>query len=72
MEAELSMIHSILNMVLQTMFRHRIRGAHRLYNRFMGSRRLAITTKHGLRMQLHPYEYIDSIIIRSGYYEEEV
>ncbi len=54
------------------LLRRDIRGAHKFHAKLCGGRRLEVESKHGLRLLLDPYEYVDSQILRFGYYEEEV
>jgi FkbM family methyltransferase len=54
------------------LFRHQWRGAMRFHRIFCQGRRLRARTKHGLALSLSPHEYIDGLILKYGYYEEEV
>ena len=62
----------MLNRMSAFLFRNGIRGATRFHALFCGGRRLPTRTKHGLRMRVAPHEYVDSFVLRCGYYEEEV
>ena len=42
---------------------------HRLLLR---GRRIAVRSKHGIVWRLDPFEYVDSFVLRHGFYEEEV
>jgi FkbM family methyltransferase len=54
------------------LFRHQIRGARHFHRTFYGGRRLAVRSTHGILLKLDPSEYVDSMVIRYGFYEEEV
>lgn len=54
------------------LFRHRVWGRIRLHRLLLQSRRLEVKTRHGLRLRLDPYQYVDDIVLRHGFYEEEV
>jgi FkbM family methyltransferase len=54
------------------LIRHDIRGATRFHATVRGGRRILTRTSHGLELALDPKEYVDSFVIKCGYYEEEV
>lgn len=63
---------SLIDSLLATLYRHRIRGATRLYGWLRQGERIAVRTKHGVVCQLSPHEYVDGLVLRHGFYEEEV
>ena len=54
------------------LFRRHLRGATRFHRIVCRGRRIATASKHGIRLELDPVEYIDGIVLRCGFYEEEV
>lgn len=62
----------ILDSICGTWLRHGWRGAHRISGALCGTRRLLLRSRHGLQLELDRAEYVDSFVIRFGYYEEEV
>jgi FkbM family methyltransferase len=54
------------------MFRHNIKGVRRLYKLLYGKFDITVANKFGVKMQLDPIEYIDSAIIKCGYFDEMV
>jgi len=67
-----SAISSISDKAFGFLFRHQVRGANRLWSKFGVRSRIKVRTQHGIILQLSPVEYIDSIVIKTGYYEIEV
>ncbi|MEM6885630.1 MAG: FkbM family methyltransferase [Verrucomicrobiota bacterium] len=63
---------SIADRISAFLYRRQWRGATRFHSTICGGRRIQLTTQHGICLALDPTEYIDSIIIRHGYYETEV
>jgi FkbM family methyltransferase len=65
----------VLDVVVQRMLAKRIRGSTRL-RRLLGkvctTKEVTYVTSFGSRLLLRPDEYIDSFILREGYYESEV
>jgi len=61
-----------LHLVSAALFRAQVRGSTRFHNVICGGRRIGVKTKHGVSLSLSPREYVDALIIRNGYYEEEV
>lgn len=62
----------LIDRLLGTLWRHRVRGATRLHLAVRGRGPLSLRTAHGLRLGLSPFDYIDRIVIAEGYYESEV
>jgi len=62
----------IIDQMAAFLFRHNLRGSTRFHTLVCRRRRLQLKTKHGIGLQLDPGEYIDAIVLRHGYYEEEV
>ncbi len=54
------------------LFRRHLRGATRFHRLVCRGRRIAAVSKHGIRLELDPGEYIDGLVLRCGFYEEEV
>lgn len=54
------------------LFRRQLRGATRFHRLVCRGRRIAAVSKHGIRLELDPGEYIDGHVLRCGFYEEEV
>ena len=65
-------MHRLIDSIVVYFLRHRFRGATRLRNIFCRSRRLPVRTKHGIRLMVDPFQGIDTVILESGFYEEEV
>ena len=66
---------ALYDRLLTFLNRKKIRGKDRLYRILVnvGFRKLLISQiKYGVKVHLNPREYIDSIIIREGFYESEV
>lgn len=62
---------SISDKFLEYYFRSGFRGAAKFY-RLLGKRNVLAKTKFDSLFELDPFEYIDGIILREGYYESEV
>lgn len=54
------------------LFRNQIRGRTRFHAFFLKNRRISSQSKHGITFRLDPREYVDSFVLREGFYEEEV
>jgi hypothetical protein len=65
----------VVDRSLRAMISHRVRGVERL-RRFIGAfvrtDEIRVATNYGSVFQLRPHDYIDSIVLREGYYESEV
>lgn len=65
----------VLNIILVYIYKKNFRGFWpllRFYQKISGQLGLVITTRFGSYMQLIPSDYIDSHILREGYYESEI
>jgi FkbM family methyltransferase len=65
----------ILNRLMLSYYKHGWRGFGRLWNvyiRLTGAKHLTTTTRYGSRFNLSPKDYVDSFVLREGYYESEV
>ena len=62
----------IADQISAFLYRNRIRGATRFHATACRGRRIEVQTRHGVTLRLDPFEYIDHLIIKHGYYEEEV
>lgn len=58
--------------IARFLFRHRLRGAVRFHQFACKGAPITALTKHGIILELNPYEYVDGFVLRCGYYEEEV
>jgi FkbM family methyltransferase len=65
-------IKYFVDRLLVFLIRKQVRGGMRLWKYLCRSQRLHVSTKHGVRLLLDPGEGIDSVVLREGFYEEEV
>lgn len=67
---------SSLNRALTWLHRRQVRGRHRLHalvaNAVATPPLVCADTRYGAKLLLNPYEYVDSLILRYGFYESEV
>jgi FkbM family methyltransferase len=63
---------SLADSMATFLFKHEWRGAVRFHQNFCHGRNLKFKTKHGVILELDPYEYIDRLVLKNGFYEEEV
>ncbi len=54
------------------LIRHRIRGGWRFQAWVCRGDLLRVTTKHGVILRIDPTEFVSSMVLHHGYYEEEV
>lgn len=63
---------NIADTITAFFFRRHLRGQTRIHQLLLQGRRIEVKSKHGVRFQLDPYEYVDGFILHYGFYEEEV
>jgi FkbM family methyltransferase len=66
---------AINDILISFLAKNKLRGKDRLYGLLvkLGFRGLILyTAKYGIKLNLNPHEYIDDVILKSGFYESEI
>lgn len=63
---------NLLDKILGTLIKNRIRGAGQLTKVLKGNNSVTLSNSFGLKMRLDPFDYVQREIIINGFYESEV